>query len=209
MSKTKVNITQLTPDEAIIRKIYVIREQKVMLDFDLAVLYEVETRRLNEQVKRNVDRFPKDFMFRLTAKEWQTTLSQIAISSAQDINSQSFNSMMSQNATSSQSKRQLKLLPYAFTEHGVTMLASVLKSERAIKMSIAVIRAFIELKKSALQYNQLTTQIETLRIHLGEHDAQLNGIFEAIENLLDDKIDKEFEQEKWRNRKRIGFRPGE
>jgi hypothetical protein len=209
MSKTKVNITQLTPDEAIIRKIYVIREQKVMLDFDLAVLYEVETRRLNEQVKRNVDRFPKDFMFRLTAKEWQTTLSQIAISSAQDINSQSFNSMMSQNATSSQSKRQLRLLPYAFTEHGVTMLASVLKSERAIKMSIAVIRAFIELKKSALQYNQLTTQIETLRIHLGEHDAQLNGIFEAIENLLDDKIDKEFEQEKWRNRKRIGFRPGE
>jgi phage regulator Rha-like protein len=111
--------------------------------------------------------------------------------------------------TTSQKKRNTLITPYAFTEHGVTMLASVLKSERAVKMSIAIIRAFIELKKSVLQYNLLATKIEALQIHLGEHDAQLNSIFEAIENLLDDKIDKEFEQEKWRNRKRIGFRPGE
>jgi hypothetical protein len=209
MSKAKGNITQLTPDEKIIGKIYVIRDQKVMLDFDLAALYEVETRRLNEQVKRNIDRFPKDFMFRLTEKEWQTMRSQIATSSIQDANYQHLTKMMSQNATSSHSKRQLGLLPYAFTEHGVTMLASVLKSERAVKMSIAIVRAFIGLKKSIFQYNQLATKIEALQMHLGEHDAQLNSIFEAIENLLDDKIDKEFEQDKWRNRKRIGFRPGE
>jgi hypothetical protein len=209
MPKAKTNSIILTPDETIIRKIYIIREQKVMLDFDLATLYEVETRRLNEQVKRNIDRFPKDFMFRLTTKEWQTMRSQIATSSIQGTSYQPLTTMMSQNATSSQSKRQLGLLPYAFTEHGVTMLASVLKSDRAVKMSIAIVRAFIGLKKSIFLYNQLATKIEALQMHLGEHDAQLNSIFEAIENLLDDKVDKQFEEEKWRNRKRIGFRPGE
>ncbi|MEP6951525.1 MAG: ORF6N domain-containing protein [Ginsengibacter sp.] len=209
MPKAKLNITALMPDENIIRKIFVIREQKVMLDFDLAALYEVGTRRLNEQVKRNIDRFPKDFMFRLNAKEWQTMRSQIATSSPQRHNYQPLNTMMSQNATSSQSKRQSGLLPYAFTEHGVTMLASVLKSERAVKMSIAVVRAFIELKKSIFQYNQLATKIETLQMHLGEHDVQLNSIYEAIENLLDDKVDNQFQQDKWKNRKRIGFKPGE
>ncbi|HSQ45034.1 MAG TPA: ORF6N domain-containing protein, partial [Ginsengibacter sp.] len=140
-------VQALKVDEKIIRKIYVIREQKVMLDFDLADLYEVETRRLNEQVKRNINRFPEDFMFRLTFKEWQLMRSQFVTSSSQDTNAQPIVTMMSQNATSSQSKRQLRLLPYAFTEHGVTMLASILKSERAVKMSIAVVRAFIELKK--------------------------------------------------------------
>jgi phage regulator Rha-like protein len=208
MSKAR-NITQLTPDETIIRKIYIIREQKVMLDFDLAGLYEVETKRLNEQVKRNIDRFPEDFMFRLTSKEWQTMRSQFATAFSQSVDGQINKNMGSQIVTTSQKKRNTLITPYAFTEHGVTMLATVLKSERAVKMSIAIIRAFIELKKSVLQYNLLATKIEALQIHLGEHDAQLNSILEAIENLLDDKIDKEFEQEKWRNRKRIGFRPGE
>ncbi len=89
------------------------------------------------------------------------------------------------------------------------MLASVLKSERAIKMNIAVVRAFIELKKSALQYSRLANQIETLRMYLGEHDVQLKNIYEAIENLLDDKVDKKVEREMWANRKRIGFRTDE
>lgn len=209
MPKEKKNIESLLPDETIIRKIYVIREQKVMLDFDLAVLYEVETKRLNEQVKRNIDRFPQDFMFRLTSKEWLTMRSQIVTPSTQSTDIQIDESMRSQIATSPQSRRKERYTPYAFTEHGVTMLASVLKSERAVKMSIAVVRAFIKLKKSIFPYNQLAIKIEALQIHLGEHDAQLNSIFEAIENLLDDKIDKEFESEKWRNRKRIGFRPGE
>lgn len=206
MPKAKANIIQLAPDETIIRKIYFIRGQKVMLDFDLAILYEVETKRLNEQVKRNLERFPEDFMFRLTAKEWQMMRSQNATASTQNIDQQSTKNMRSQIATSSQSKRKDTYTPYAFTEHGVTMLASVLKSERAVKMSIAVVRAFIELKKNALQYNELIEQIENLKNHLGEHDVQLNSIYEAIENLLDAKTDKELKEEAWRNRKRIGFK---
>lgn len=86
------------------------------------------------------------------------------------------------------------------------MLASVLKSERAVKMSIAVVRAFIELKKNALQYNEIVEQIENLKGQLGEHDVQLNKIYEAIENLLDDKTDKELKEEAWKKRKRIGFK---
>jgi ORF6N domain len=208
MAKQKKNIQSTKADEKIIRKIYVVRELKVMLDFDLADLYEVETRRLNEQVKRNIDRFPEDFMFRLTSKEWQNMRSQFVISSSQNIRSQSIATMMSQNATSSQSKRQLRLLPYAFTEYGVTMLATILKSERAIKMSIAVVRAFIRLKKVALQYNGIIEQIQLLKEHLGEHDIQLNAIYTALENLMDDKVDKELKEEEWINRKRIGFKTG-
>jgi phage regulator Rha-like protein len=206
MSKEKKNIKSLLPDETIIRKIYVIRVQKVMLDFDLAVLYDVETKALNQAVKRNIDRFPQDFMFRLTSKEWLTMRSQIVTASPQNINLQPVTAMRSQFVTASQKKRNIAITPYAFTEHGITMLASVLKSERAVKMSIAVVRAFIELKKAALEYSYLADQIQTLRMHLGNHDVQLNTIYEAIENLLDDKTDKKVEQEMWANRKRIGFK---
>lgn len=207
MAKEKKNIEVAVADEKIIRKIYFIREQKVMLDFDLAALYEVETKRLNEQVKRNIDRFPKDFMFRLTEKEWQTMRSQNATESLQDINLQQVANMRSQIATASQKKRNITITPYAFTEHGVTMLASILKSERAIKMSIAVVRAFIELKKAALQYSGIMEQIQLLKQHLGEHDVQLNAIYTALENLMDDKVDKELKEEIWSKRKRIGFMP--
>src|SRR5665647_784571 len=207
MAKEKKNIEVAVADEKIIRKIYFIREQKVMLDFDLAVLYDVETKRLNEQVKRNTDRFPKDFMFRLTEKEWQTMRSQNATASLQDINLQQVANMRSQIVTASQKKRNIAITPYAFTEHGVTMLASILKSERAIKMSIAVVRAFIELKKAALQYSGIMEQIQLLKQHLGEHDVQLNAIYTALENLMDDKVDKELKEEIWSKRKRIGFKP--
>ena len=215
-------------DEKIIRKIYIIREQKVMLDFDLADLYEVETKALNQAVKRNADRFPEDFMFRLTTKEWLTMRSQFVTSSGQDIDledsatmrsqivtsssqaadSQTVKIMRSQFATSSQSKRKDSYTPYAFTEHGVTMLASILKSERAIKMSIAVVKAFIEIKKVASQYNGIIEQIQLLKEHLGEHDVQLNAIYTALENLMDDKVDKELKEREWINRKRIGFKTG-
>ena len=107
-------------DEVIISKIYLIREHKVMLDDDLAELYQVQTRRLNEQVKRNIDRFPDDFMFQLDEKEWEN--------------------LKSQNATSSWGGRRKK--PYAFTEHGVLMLSSVLNSDRAIQVNIQIMRIY-------------------------------------------------------------------
>jgi phage regulator Rha-like protein len=132
--------------------------------------------------------------------------SQIVAASAQHIGLQNNKTRWSQNATASQKKRNAAITPYAFTEHGVTMLASILKSERAVKMSIAVVRAFIDLKKNALQYNEIIEQIESLKHHLGEHDVQLNKIYEAIENLLDDKTDKELKDNAWKNRKRIGFK---
>lgn len=205
MAKAKRNIIKLIPEERIINKIHIIHDQKVMLDFDLAILYEVETKALNQAVKRNADRFPKDFMFRLTTKEWIIMRSQIVTASAQDIDLHNNKPMRSQIATA-QAKRNSALTPYAFTEHGVTMLASVLKSERAVKMSIAVVRAFIDLKKNALQYNGVMEQIENLKDHLGEHDVQLNKIYEAIENLLDDKTEKELKENAWKSRKRIGFK---
>ena len=164
-------------------KIYDIREEKVMLDFDLAELYEVETRIFNQAVKRNLENFPKDFMFRLTPKEWE------------DLNS-------SQIVMSSTKHRGAKYLPYAFTEHGVAMLASVLKSDKARKMNIAIIRAFIALRKLAIKNNELIELIKELRRRVDEHDVQLVGIYDAIENLLDERVEKE----SWKNRERIGFK---
>lgn len=200
MAKAKRNAAKHLPDESIIRKIYIVREHKVMLDFDLAALYEVETKRLNEQVKRNIERFPDDFMFRLTQKEWNLMRSQIATSYPQYTDNQE--SVGSQIATLSQPKRKRNYTPYAFTEHGVTMLASVLRSDRAVNMSIAVVRAFIALKRSVLQYQEITEQLGLLKQHVGEHDAQLSQIYDAIENLLDEKA----EQKSWQERPRIGFK---
>ena len=132
-------------------KIFEIRGLKIMLDFDLAELYEVETRRLNEQVKRNTDKFPEDFMFRLTAKEWEKMQSQIAIrlenSNLSQIAMSSKNMNLPQNAMSLRKHRGKVYTPYAFTEHGVTMLASVLRSKKAIAMNIAIVRAFENLVK--------------------------------------------------------------
>ena len=163
-------------------KIYEVRGQKVMLDFDLAELYGVETRVLNQAIKRNMESFPGDFMFRLTSKEWKMMSSQIVMTSP--------------------AKRPKTALPYAFTEHGVTMLASVLKSRKARKMNIAIVRAFIALKRFALQNSEILAQVKELRDRVGGHDAQLDQIYDAIENLLDEKV----EQKKWENRERIGFK---
>ncbi len=155
-------------------KIFEIRGQKVMLDFDLAQLYEVETRRLNEQVKRNIYKFPEDFMFSLTVNEWEIIRSQIATSSDNEINNSS------QIIMSSKKHRGKVYTPYAFTEHGVTMLASVLKSKKAIDMNIAIVRAFIAIRHFANSHKDLFEQINDLRkemqIRLGEHDTQLTAI---------------------------------
>ena len=182
------------------QKIFEIRGQKVMLDFDLAVLYEVGTKVFNQAVKRNIDSFPDEFMFQLTKKEWDDMRSQIVTSYTQDIESQTTN--RSQIVTSSQNKRRKDLLPYAFTEHGVTMAASVLKSPKARKMNIAIVRAFIALKKFAIQYADLLEQLKELKEKVGNHDAQLNQIYDAIENLLDEKV----KQKNWDERERIGFK---
>jgi len=168
--------------QAIQQRIYEVRGEKVMLDFDLALLYDVETRVLNQAIKRNIDSFPEDFMFRLTAAEWQA--------------------MSSQMVMTSQAKRPKSAIPYAFTEHGVTMLASVLKSPKARQMNIAVIRAFIGLRKFALQQGELLGQLKELKDRIGEHDIQLNSIYDAIENLLDEKTT----QKSWTDRERIGFK---
>lgn len=188
-------------------KIYVIRGQKVMLDFDLAQLYLVETKRLNEQVKRNIERFPIDFMFRLSIGEWDLMRSQIALSNQTD--SIEKGKMQSQIATASQKKRNIQATPFAFTEHGVTMLASVLKSKRAVKMSIEIVRAFIAFRHFINENKNLAEQINNLRIEIkrefGERDVQIASIYDALENLLDKKEDEIEQKLKWEQRQRIGF----
>jgi len=161
-------------------KIYEVREQKVMFDFDLAELYDTETRVLNQAVKRNLGRFPRDFMFQLTQKEWDGLKSQFVIPK----------------------RGGSRTRPHAFTEHGVTMLASVIKSSRAINMNIAIVRAFVSLKKFAIEYKELSGQLFLLRQRIGEHDTQLNRIYDAIENILEEKK----ETKTWETRERIGFK---
>jgi hypothetical protein len=195
-------------------KIFEIRGLKIMLDFDLAELYEVETRRLNEQVKRNTDKFPEDFMFRLTAKEWEKMQSQIAIrlenSNLSQIAMSSKNMNLPQNAISLRKHRGKVYTPYAFTEHGVTMLASVLRSKKAIAMNIAIVRAFTAMRHFANSHKDLFEKIEDLRkemqTRIGEHDSQLAAIYNALENLLDTEAEKKAKENAWKNRKRIGYK---
>jgi len=139
------------------QKIFAVRGQKVTLDFDLAEQYEVETKVFNQAVKRDIDNFPGDSMFRLSKNEWTHLRSQITTSAVQVVDNQEMNS--SQIVTSLRKHRGLSYLPYAFTQHGVTMLASVLKSTKARKMNIAIVRAFIDLKEFALNYGELAGQL--------------------------------------------------
>jgi hypothetical protein len=180
-------------------RIYEIRGARVMLDYDLATLYEVGTKGLNQAVKRHIKRFPKDFMFRLTVEEWGNMRSQIVTTS------QSQTSMRSQPVTASQNKRNTKVTPYAFTEQGVAMLSGILNSDRAIAMNIAIMRAFVEIRRVLIEENDLKTQLKEIKERLGEHDVQLNQIYDAMENLLDEKV----AQRKWEERERIGFRKAE
>ncbi len=184
-------------------RIYEIRSEKVMLDFDLAELYKVETRVFNQAVKRNIDSFPKDFMFRLTEKEW------LLISSSQNVMLEEVNKSKSSQIVMMNrlpKNRTNKYLPYAFTEHGVAMLSSVLKSDKARKMNIAIIRAFIALRKLVLQKDKLTALFNQLKERIDEHDVQLSNIYDSIENLLDEKVTEKSGPENWRNRERIGFK---
>ncbi len=164
--------------QVIQKKIYEIRGQKVMLDFDLAELYEVETRVLNQAVKRNNDIFPGDFMFLLSLTEWEY--------------------MSSQFVMTYPVKRPKTALPLAFTEHGVTMLANVLKSKKARQTSIAIVRAFIALKQFALSYKEISEQLKELEI---KYNKQFKDVYDAINFLLQ----KDNQRTVQNQRKRIGF----
>jgi len=143
-------------------KIYEVRWQRVMLDFDLADMYETETKRLKEAVRRNINRFPSDFMFELTNQE--------------------YNSLRTQFATLKNLGRgeHRKYLPFAFTEQGVAMLASVLKSEKAIEVNIQIVRAFVILRQYALGYAELNKKLETFML---ETNMQFSDIYQALTEM--------------------------
>ncbi|MBZ4189603.1 ORF6N domain-containing protein [Niabella beijingensis] len=179
-------------------RIYTIRGERVLLDFDLALLYEVETRVLNQTVKRNNKRFPADFMFQLTKEEKLLLIPQIE---ALNNNNQSTTGMSSQFVMTYPGKRPKTALPYAFTEQGIAMLSGLLNSEKAIQMNIAIMRAFVEIRRILLEQGDIKEQLKQLQQHITEHDVQLSSIYDAIENLLDEKA----AQQKWNARERIGF----
>lgn len=168
-----------------------------MLDRDLATLYETETKALNLAVKRNIKRFPKDFMFQLTKEEFESLRFQFETLEKSD------HPLRLQNETLKKSRGQhSKYLPYAFTEQGIAMLSGILNSDKAISMNIAIMRAFVEVRRVLLRQNDLKEQMKELRERIGGHDAQLNQIYDALENLLDEKA----AQRKWTDRERIGFK---
>ena len=168
---------QLVRQEVIEQKIFLIRGHKVMLDKDLAKLYGVPTSRLNEQVKRNIKRFPADFMFQLNGKEYENLISQFAISSWGG----------------------RRRFPYVFTEQGVAMLSSVLNSERAIQVNIAIMRVFVKLKQILSTHKELAYKLRELEHKIEKHDAEIQAIFEAIRQLMEPPPEKP--------KPKIGFHP--
>ena len=170
----------MIPDEIVMQKIYMIRGRNVMLDQDLAELYDVKTKRLNEQVKRNISRFPDDFLFQLNKEE--------------------FNDLKSQFATSSWGGRRTP--PLAFTDYGVLMLSSVLKSDRAIKVNIQIIRIFAKMRKMLLDHKDVVLQLERMQNKLAEHDNNILLIFEYIKQLEQEK-QYNIEQQ---DREKIGYK---
>ena len=162
MAKNKADVA--IPDEVMMSKIYMIRNHKVMLDIDLAELYQVETKRLNEQVKRNADRFPEDFMFQLTNGEWESLRSQIA--------------------TSKEGRGGRRYAPLAFTEHGVLMLSSVLNSERAIQGNIQIMRIYTKLKGVLLTHNDILFKLDKLEGKTSKHEENFKIVFDYLQELL-------------------------
>jgi phage regulator Rha-like protein len=176
--------------KSIQNRIYEIRGERVMLDRDLAALYETETKALNLAVKRNIKRFPVDFMFQLTKEEYEALRFQIETSDKFD------NPLRLQNETS-KGRGGTRYLPYAFTEQGVAMLSGILNSDKAISMNIAIMRAFVEVRKVLLHQHDLKEQLKNIIERLGEHDVQLNQIYDAMENLLDEKAaERKWDKEK-------------
>jgi hypothetical protein len=167
--------------EKIQTKIYEIREQKVMLDFDLAELYETETKYLKRAVKANIKRFPPDFMFELTKLEYDT---------------------LRCNFSTSNNRGGIRYMPYAFTEQGVAMLSGVLNSEKAIEVNISIMRAFVFVRQYALSHKHLTAKLQELE---NKYDKQFNDVYDAINFLLQ----KDIQETEQKQRKRIGYKNDE
>jgi hypothetical protein len=155
---------EIVPQQIIESKIYLLRGKKVMLDRDLATLYGVETRTLNQAVRRNINRFPEDFMSQLTTEEMENWKSQIVISNKE--------------------KMGLRKRPYAFTENGVAMLSSVLSSERAVEVNIQIMRTFTRLREMILTHKELAHKLAQLERKIGKHDDEIKTIFNAIRQLM-------------------------
>jgi len=156
----------LLTEERVLQLIHKIRDQKVMLDSDLAEMYGVSTKRLNEQVKRNPDRFPVDFMFQLTEEEWEN--------------------LKSQNATSRWGGR--RTLPYVFTEQGVSMLSSVLNSPQAIQVNISIMRVYVKMREWSANYSELLDKINELQQSESEQNHHIGQIYQIIDELLKPKL---------------------
>ena len=157
-------MSNLIPQGIIEQKIFMIRGQKIMIDRELAELYGVETRILNQAVRRNIGRFPEDFMFQLTKKEMKDWISQIVISKRE--------------------KMGLRRMPYVFTQNGVAMLSSVLNSERAIQVNIAIMRVFVRFQEILSTHRDLIQKLNELEKKIEKHDTEIQAIFEAIRQLM-------------------------
>jgi hypothetical protein len=168
----------LVPDELVMNKIYFIRNQKVMLDSDLAELYGVTTGNLNKAVKRNIKRFPVDFMFRLDSKEYET--------------------LRFQNGILEKGKHS-KYLPFVFTEQGVAMLSGILSSDRAIAVNIQIMRIFTRIRQMLADNTELRLEIEKIKKKLDNHDKNMEIVFQYLDELLE-------KNEKPKPRKQIGYK---
>ena len=183
--------------QSVQNRIYLIRGQRVILDKDIAFLYETETKVLNQAVNRNIKRFPLDFMFQLTKEE--VDLLRIQKNQTNEITP----NLRSQIVTSSlESWGGNRYLPFAFTEQGVAMLSGIVNSDKAIQMNIAIMRSFVELRRVLLIKSDFKLQLDQIKDRLSGYDAQLNQIYDAIENIMDESAAKN----KWDNRTKIGFK---
>jgi hypothetical protein len=178
----KENSKIVIAEEVIISKIYTIRGKQVMLSHDLAELYQVETKALNQQVKRNIGKFPEKYMFQLTKDEYDR--------------------LRSQNVTLKRGQH-VKYIPNAFTEHGILMLSSVLNSERADKVNMIIIDTFVKLREIFFVHKDVVHQLEKVQSKIIEHDNQLMVIFEYLKQI---EQARQLESER-KNRPRIGFKP--
>ena len=178
MSKEIVSIDRIA------HRIHLLRGQKVMLDFDLAALYGVATKVLNQAVKRNPGRFPDDFMFQLSAGETANLKSQFVISSSQDVVDKRFLKNRSQIVTGPLKHRELPSRPFAFIEQGVAILSRVLNSERAVKVNIAIMRAFVKMRQTLETNRELAQKFSELEKRVEKHDEEIAAILEAIRQLM-------------------------
>jgi len=186
--------------QSVQNRIYQIRGQRVILDKDIAFLYETETKSLNLSVKRHIDRFPLDFMFQLTKEEVELLRLQM-----NQVNDMTPNLRFQIETSSYTDWGGTRYLPHAFTEQGVAMLSGIINSKKAIQMNIAIMRAFVELRRILLIKSDFKLQLDLIKDRLSGYDAQLNQIYDAIENIMDETVAKN----KWDNRTRIGFIKGD